>query len=315
MNLQEFGQTVKQKYPQYKDVSDEELGAKVLEKYPQYRDRVTTVATPTPAESKPNNALSSILDFVAPQTVKFTKDILNVPKAYNLAKQETQAAKEQNPNAVFFNPSPELRSLQGGSSTETGNPLLNNTLDTIAKFRTSSGAGTEIGGLASGIKGLTSWIKNDLLHPLKTTGSKLENVRKLIEVPKSESETKIFKNITEDRTYKLNPELKKEVDKGFSKLIKGTNPGKETNNLNEIYQNLNSLKEISGDAKNVLSRAVREYAKPLQTQAGLKLEKAYSTLKSLQKYEGTAKKAVVGSAAAGVIWTLRSKLVKLLGLQ
>lgn len=41
MNLKEFGQSVKSKYPQYSGVSDEELANKVLEKYPEYRNRIT----------------------------------------------------------------------------------------------------------------------------------------------------------------------------------------------------------------------------------------------------------------------------------
>lgn len=42
MDLQQFGATIKQKYPQYKDRSDEEIGRRMLEKYPQYKDRVKT---------------------------------------------------------------------------------------------------------------------------------------------------------------------------------------------------------------------------------------------------------------------------------
>jgi len=41
MNLQEFGQTIKQKYPQYKDIDDVELANKVLVKYPVYKSQVT----------------------------------------------------------------------------------------------------------------------------------------------------------------------------------------------------------------------------------------------------------------------------------
>jgi len=122
----------------------------------------------------------------------------------------------------------------------------------------------------------------EMLHPLKNTGSKLEAVRTTVEVPKTESESKIFENIVKDRKYQLNPELRKEVETGFQKLISGTNPGKETNNLNEIYQNLNNITGLSDDAKSILSKAVRGYADPLQTQAGIKLSKAYSTLKKIE---------------------------------
>lgn len=41
MNIAEFGQTIKQKYPQYANIDDAELGKKVLEKHPEYSDRIT----------------------------------------------------------------------------------------------------------------------------------------------------------------------------------------------------------------------------------------------------------------------------------
>lgn len=40
--VQQFGQTIKAKYPQYKDLSDEEIGSKMLAKYPQYKDMVSS---------------------------------------------------------------------------------------------------------------------------------------------------------------------------------------------------------------------------------------------------------------------------------
>jgi len=41
MNIEEFGKTIKQKYPQYNDLPDKDLGAKMLAKYPQYQDIVS----------------------------------------------------------------------------------------------------------------------------------------------------------------------------------------------------------------------------------------------------------------------------------
>lgn len=40
LSLQQFGQTIKAKYPQYQDLGDEEVGQKVLAQYPQYGDMV-----------------------------------------------------------------------------------------------------------------------------------------------------------------------------------------------------------------------------------------------------------------------------------
>jgi hypothetical protein len=41
MNLQEFGQTIKKKYPQYNNIEDVDLAKKIIEKYPQYQSKIT----------------------------------------------------------------------------------------------------------------------------------------------------------------------------------------------------------------------------------------------------------------------------------
>lgn len=40
LTIEQFGATVKQKYPQYANFSDAEIGQKTLEKYPEYSDRI-----------------------------------------------------------------------------------------------------------------------------------------------------------------------------------------------------------------------------------------------------------------------------------
>lgn len=53
-SLEQFGQTVKAKYPQYANLPDADVANKVLEKYPQYKSQVSMqVATPQPAEQQP----------------------------------------------------------------------------------------------------------------------------------------------------------------------------------------------------------------------------------------------------------------------
>ena len=46
MDIAQFGQTIKQKYPQYQDMDDADLGQRMLSKYPQYQDMVTTPTQP-----------------------------------------------------------------------------------------------------------------------------------------------------------------------------------------------------------------------------------------------------------------------------
>lgn len=50
LTLTQFGQKIKQKHPEYNDLSDEEVGSKMLIKYPEYQDMVDEGATSTGAE-------------------------------------------------------------------------------------------------------------------------------------------------------------------------------------------------------------------------------------------------------------------------
>lgn len=43
MNLEQFGQKIKSKYPQYQNIGDVELANKVMQKYPQYQKSITEV--------------------------------------------------------------------------------------------------------------------------------------------------------------------------------------------------------------------------------------------------------------------------------
>lgn len=49
--LEQFGQSIKAKYPQYRDIPDAELGQKILTKYPQYQDMVSGTPTEQPKKS------------------------------------------------------------------------------------------------------------------------------------------------------------------------------------------------------------------------------------------------------------------------
>ena len=48
MTIEQFGQTIKAKYPEYSNYSDAEIGQKMLEKYPQYQTQVSKPAQPQP---------------------------------------------------------------------------------------------------------------------------------------------------------------------------------------------------------------------------------------------------------------------------
>ena len=44
MSLEQFGQTIKAKHPEYGDLSNADVATKVLAKYPQYKDMVAPQA-------------------------------------------------------------------------------------------------------------------------------------------------------------------------------------------------------------------------------------------------------------------------------
>jgi len=52
MDIAQFGQTIKQKYPQYQDMDDIDLGNRMLTKYPQYNDMITETKPTAPVQSQ-----------------------------------------------------------------------------------------------------------------------------------------------------------------------------------------------------------------------------------------------------------------------
>ncbi len=91
MNLQEFGQSVKTKYPQYTSIDDTELANKVLEKYPQYQRAIDggKIVEPTKKGSFLGNVARAIAEPVAQtglQAFRLGQSIVD------LVKGDTQAA-------------------------------------------------------------------------------------------------------------------------------------------------------------------------------------------------------------------------------
>ena len=60
MTIQELGATMKQKYPQYQDIPDDELGNRVLAKYPEYQNRISRPETPQDTRGTGEKVLSGI---------------------------------------------------------------------------------------------------------------------------------------------------------------------------------------------------------------------------------------------------------------
>lgn len=69
MTKQQFGQTIKQKYPQYANVPDEQLADRVVQKYPQYQSKIEQPKSIggflSNVASSAGNAIGGIVDTVA----------------------------------------------------------------------------------------------------------------------------------------------------------------------------------------------------------------------------------------------------------
>jgi len=63
MTIEQFGATVKAKYPQYSGYSNAEIGQRMLDKYPQYRSQVTVPQEPGVVQSAVQSIAKPILRF------------------------------------------------------------------------------------------------------------------------------------------------------------------------------------------------------------------------------------------------------------
>lgn len=94
MNLQQLGQQVKAKYPQYNNLSDEDVANKVIAKYPQYKSKIDTTSptgTQAPTE-EPKKDESSLFK----KAVGFGSDVfkgITKPIIQSAVVQPYQAAK------------------------------------------------------------------------------------------------------------------------------------------------------------------------------------------------------------------------------
>jgi len=114
MNISEFGQSIKQKYPQYANIDDATLGQKTLEKYPQYSDRVT-VENP--------DATKGIFD-------AFKKGVSNIGESIKASGQElseTLATPTSSPMGEFA----KTAKVATGLATGIAEPLIAEPISTL----------------------------------------------------------------------------------------------------------------------------------------------------------------------------------------
>ena len=86
MNYIEFSQSIKNKYPQYKDIDDLELANKMIAKYPEYSEKVTfdeKITAPkqvTQQKSRLAGAMQAIKGFGGPESFLGPEELAGTPR-------------------------------------------------------------------------------------------------------------------------------------------------------------------------------------------------------------------------------------------
>lgn len=180
MDIQQFGSTIKQKYPAYKDYSDEEIGKRMLQKYPQYKNQVS-VKPEKPAILKLLlNASTNIAQDVGTGIRgKITQPTFN--KAQETARQlEQQSIGEQDParkkallqeaNRLHADVSRQAGDLGKSFSPDIKmNPLLRSLLGAV-----EIGGTAEIPAATAGIARTGLKVAKIVAHPKQAVGRALE---------------------------------------------------------------------------------------------------------------------------------------------
>ena len=125
MTIEEFGKTIKAKYPQYNDLPDADLGQRMLAKYPQYKDLVKGPPASPKADAflAGHPVLKGISDFVG--TTNLGKGIAQgiflkfTPEGKNLLKLMGQGQVKQEEIEDIIGKAPTTKQIIG-SALQTG---------------------------------------------------------------------------------------------------------------------------------------------------------------------------------------------------
>lgn len=208
-------------------------------------------------QATPEKADDSLLRYLEPQILPFLQNLFNIPATFKQAKVE---AKEKGPLGA---PSPELRALAGGTSTDTGNRFINSLLDALKITSTSTRAGAEVGTGISAIKSLIPYLTYGGINKLKDKlASQSPDAFKGADIQSSltkelTSGNKLG-NIGSDVQITINDLLTRRMPGGFS----GSNVY-NAGDLNQLGQNIGKFEQgyMSGTPGNVVRTAVTDIVK------------------------------------------------------
>jgi hypothetical protein len=170
MNYNEFAESIKTKYPQYKDMDNKDLAERMIAKYPQYKD----ITFDTPAEEKkgidltPSGAYKKVVaGAVAPLRAAIYKE--SIPEAYKTGMEKLEEFKPAGGTADFifdtavYSRLPMLKgaSTAGKVGAFAGNAAIQGGLPGLlegakeGEALEGAGAGT---GIAAGVQGALNAI-------------------------------------------------------------------------------------------------------------------------------------------------------------
>jgi hypothetical protein len=263
--LKQFGATIKTKYPEYKDIDDEELGKKMLTKYPQYKDMVGDISKKSTAEkiaefAGVKNISKAIAYAISPEVRKYEKEAIGAkPTAKQLAGDVLQVGATLATGGV------------GGGATKGALGL--------AKVASKVGAAGAVVGLGSGLsenKTIGESLKQSFISGLSSaaTYGVLSGTGKVV--------SKVLQKTPEvlmTDALKVNKKLIQSGKNPASLLIKE----KQFGGLN-TFEKLGNIYHDIDNAKLNLGEAIRNEVKNVKIKVNTKelLNEAVKNIKSSQ---------------------------------
>ena len=244
MNYNEFAESIKTKYPQYKDMDNKDLAERMIAKYPQYKD----ITFDTPAEEKKGIDLTpsgvykkAVAGAVAPLRAAIYKE--SIPEAYQTGMEKLEKFKPAGGIAdlafdtAVYSRLPMLKgastagkvgAFAGNAAIQGGLPGL---LEGAKKGEALEGAGTGAG-IATGVQSLpvVGKIAAPILKTVPATGNLLARTLGRIQPETLEravqADSKAL-DLTKDQAQNLLMNTTERIQKEYRNLI--DNAGRAVN--------------------------------------------------------------------------------------
>jgi hypothetical protein len=311
LTLDQFGAKVKEKYPEYKDVNNEELAQKMLDKYPEYSESVELKKKVSTKDSPVSGDQSSPLESAGKENTSKspskTGDFTDYAKnlIYNFPEQKPS----ENTNTYPFGQNPQPPKDEYTSKYQD---KLNERLNTRWKGEAPDQM----------VRSFMSWQTKltEKYTPLIKQAKTKDEIHKISDEYSKELDeaaNKEYMEKTTDEDGNVGYKLKKNIVDDYEKELKSANQyavqevgvpeNKDKSYLNSLYYKLGiGSKRVMGDLTNALDFVI-PYKKLLHLEDDPQYEKMiYDEMgKKAKYYENTAsefiKKGEVGKAIGSLV--------------